>query len=89
MPTMPRWRSGSLRKSESRKVFESSRSDSRIMIVLAWSLVALVVLVASGLITLGIELNRRDYRARDRAAEGSGAVVSFPNETDVEQLQAA
>ena len=59
------------------------------MIVLAWSLVALVVLVASGLITLGIELNRRDYRARDRAAEGSGAVVSFPNETDVEQLQAA
>jgi hypothetical protein len=59
------------------------------MIVLAWSLVALVVLVASGLIALGIELNRRAYRARDRAAEGSGAVVSFPNETDAERLQAA
>ena len=59
------------------------------MIVLAWSLVALVVLVASGLIALGIELNRRDYRARDRAAEGSGAVVPFSYEADGEQLKAA
>jgi hypothetical protein len=59
------------------------------MIVLAWSLVALVVLVASGLITVGIELNRRDYRAYDRAAEGSGAVVPLSPGTEAEQLRAA
>jgi hypothetical protein len=59
------------------------------MIVLAWSLVALIVLVASGLFAFGIELNRRDYRARDRAAEGSGAVVPFSYEADGEQLKAA
>ena len=59
------------------------------MIVLAWSLVALVVLVASGLIALGIELNRRDYRAFDRAAQGGGAVVPFATGADAEQLRAA
>lgn len=48
------------------------------MIVLAWSLTALAVLVAGGLIGLGIELNRRDYQARDRAAAlPGGAVVSL------------
>ena len=59
------------------------------MFVLAWSLVALVVLVASGLIAVGIELNRRDYRAYDRAAEGSGAVVPLAPGTQAEQLRAA
>ena len=56
------------------------------MIVLAWSLTTLAVLVASGLIALGIELNRRDYR--DRAAGTGGAVVSFPAEAESEQLAA-
>ena len=57
------------------------------MIVLAWSLTTLAVLVASGLIALGIELNRRDYRDR-AAAEIGGAVVSFPAEAENEQLAA-
>jgi hypothetical protein len=58
------------------------------MIVLAWSLTALAILVAGGLLALGIELNRRDYRERDRAALG-GAVVALPTERDGEQLRAA
>jgi hypothetical protein len=45
--------------------------------------------VASGLISVGIELNRRDYRAYDRAAEGSGAVVPLSPGTEAEQLRAA
>jgi len=59
------------------------------MIVLAWSLTALAILVAGGLLALGIELNRRDYRARDRAALGGGTVVALPVERDDEQLRAA
>ena len=61
------------------------------MIVLAWSLTALAVLVAGGLIALGIELNRRDYQAHDRAAAlPGGAVVSLaaPAEGDGERLAA-
>jgi hypothetical protein len=62
------------------------------MIVLAWTLTALAVLVVSGLLGLGIELNRRDYRARDRAAAlTGGAVVTLapPAEDAGEQLRAA
>jgi len=62
------------------------------MNALIWSLTALPVLVASGLIALGIELNRRDYQARDRAALAGGAVVALPTspaEGDAEHLRAA
>ena len=45
------------------------------MIVLAWTLTALAVLVVGGLIALGIELNRRDYLARARAAALPGGAV--------------
>jgi hypothetical protein len=58
------------------------------MIVLAWSLTALAILVVGGLLALGIELNRRDYRDRDRAALG-GTVVALPVEPDGELLRAA
>src|SRR3954470_14946810 len=57
------------------------------MIVLAWSLTALAILVVGGLLALGIELNRRDYRDRDRAALG-GTVVALPVEPDGELLRA-
>jgi hypothetical protein len=61
------------------------------MIVLAWSLTALAVLVTATLLALGIELNRRDYQARDRAAAlPGGAVVPLapPVEGGVEQIAA-
>jgi len=56
------------------------------IVLLTWSLTALALLVAAGLIAAGIELNRRDYR--DRAAVTGGAVVSFPAEAESEQLAA-
>ena len=58
------------------------------MIVLAWSLMALAVLVAGSLLALGIELNRRDYQAR-RAAHPGGAVVSLEPSGESEELRAA
>jgi hypothetical protein len=58
------------------------------MIVLALTFMALAVLIAGGLIALGIELNRRDYSAR-RAAHPGGAVVSFAPEGESEELRAA
>jgi hypothetical protein len=59
------------------------------IVMLTWSLTALALLVAAGLIAAGIELNRRDYRAYDRAAETGGVVVQFVPEADAEQLRAA
>jgi hypothetical protein len=59
------------------------------IVMLTWSLTALALLVAAGLIAAGIELNRRDYRAYDRAAETGGVVVPFMPEADAEQLRAA
>jgi hypothetical protein len=62
------------------------------IVLLTWSLTALALLVVAGLIAVGIELNRRDYQAYDRAAEIGGAVVSFPLDPDGvedEQLRAA
>ena len=59
------------------------------IVMLTWSLTALALLVVAGLIALGIELNRRDYRAYDRAADLGGAVVSFAPEAEGDQLRAA
>jgi hypothetical protein len=62
------------------------------MIVLTWSLTALAVLVAFALLALGIELNRRDYQARDRAAAlAGGAVVPLapPFQGDAAKRRAA
>jgi hypothetical protein len=62
------------------------------IILLAWSLTGLAILLAGSLIALGIELNRRDYRERARAAETGGAVVSLQRElaeVEAAQLRAA
>jgi hypothetical protein len=58
------------------------------IVFLTWSLTALALLVASGLIALGIELNRRDYRAYDRAADNTGGVVVSFVEAEHDQLAA-
>ena len=62
------------------------------IVLLTWSLTTLALLVAAGLIAAGIELNRRDYRAYDRAAEFGGTVVSFTPElaaAEADELRAA
>ena len=62
------------------------------IVLLTWSLTALALLVAGGLIAAGIELNRRDYRTYDRAADLGGTVVSFTPESpaaEADELRAA
>jgi len=57
-------------------------------VVLAWSFTTVAILLAGTFIALGIELNRRDYRDRARAADTGGAVVPLPLETpEVEAAQ--
>jgi len=58
------------------------------IVLLTWSLTALALLVAAGLIAAGIELNRRDYEAYDRAADIGGAVVSLVDTESADQLAA-
>jgi hypothetical protein len=54
------------------------------VVVLAWSFTALAILVAASLIALGIELNRRDYRARAAAGTGGAVVPLQPGVAEVE-----